>query len=199
MKRQALFVLSLVFVFSGLVFAQTKTITNADLLKFKVARLKAEKELRENYKELGFPSPEELAKREEKSRREFSELSQRLRKERLERERIAAESEAYRNSGGIEYSDSTDYYDSGRYYGSGYYFPGLAVGRRFGNRAFRNRRFRRNNGRTRFRGRFRTNNRNRNRSSFGPSRRLTLQNRRKSRRNDIRGFGFGISIGGSRN
>ena len=194
MKKQALFVFGMVFVFSGLAVAQTKTVTNADLLKFKVARLKAEKDLRENYKELGFPSPEELKQRNEKSAREFSELSQRLRAERLEKERIAVEANAVRNSGGVEYSDSTDYYDSGRYYGTSYYYPGYSVG----SRGSRNRRFRRNNGRTRFRGRFRTNNRNRNRS-FGPSKRLTRQNRRKSRRNDIRGFGFGISIGGSRN
>ena len=40
--------------------SQTRTITNADLEKYKQKRLAAEKELRENYRELGFPSPEEL-------------------------------------------------------------------------------------------------------------------------------------------
>ena len=48
MKRQIIFVFGLVFVFSGLSFGQGKTVTNADLEKFKQKRLAAEKELKEN-------------------------------------------------------------------------------------------------------------------------------------------------------
>lgn len=62
-------------------FGQTPTVTNADLEKYRQERLKAERQLRENYEELGFPSPEELLAEEAKSRREraavVSELTQR--------------------------------------------------------------------------------------------------------------------------
>ena len=54
------FVLSAAFA----VGAQTKKVTNADLEKYRTERLKAEKDLRENYAKLGFPSPEELAKQQ---------------------------------------------------------------------------------------------------------------------------------------
>ena len=67
-------------------FAQTKTITNADLEKYKQKRLTAEREYRENYVRLGFPSPEELAQRNAQSQRELSEYSARLRRERLAEE-----------------------------------------------------------------------------------------------------------------
>lgn len=67
-------------------FAQTKTITNADLEKYKQQRLAAERDYRENYERLGFPSPEELARRNAESQRELSEYSARLRQERLAEE-----------------------------------------------------------------------------------------------------------------
>lgn len=197
MKKQALFVLGLVFVFSGLTFAQVRTITNADLEKFKQARLKAEKELRENYKELGFPSPEEMERRNEKSRKEMAELSKRLGAERLERERIRALN-ARQDSAAVQYSDEPQFTDYSGYYGT-FYYQNYSNNRFFrNNRLFRNNKFRRNNSRfrLRFRGRIGPNVRNRNRS-FGPSRRLTRQNRIKSRQRNV--SGFGISIRGSRN
>jgi hypothetical protein len=55
----------LIFVFVAMslsVFSQNKTVTNADLEKYKQKRLAAQKELRENYAELGFASPEEQAR-----------------------------------------------------------------------------------------------------------------------------------------
>lgn len=61
-------------------FGQTPTVTNADLEKYRQERLKAERELRENYEELGFPSPEELLKAEAKSRRERAAIVGELRK-----------------------------------------------------------------------------------------------------------------------
>lgn len=77
-------------------FGQTKSVTNAQLEKFRQERLKAEKEYRENYERLGMPSPEELERRREQSQKEMEELSAKLRAERLERERIEAEQEAAR-------------------------------------------------------------------------------------------------------
>ncbi len=201
MKKQVLFVLGLVFVFSGFVFAQAKTVTNVDLIRFKKARLKAEKELRENYKELGFSSPEELERQNAKSRKERAELSNRLRAERLERERIRAET-ASQNSSGVQYVDEPQFTDYSGYYGTTYYYQNSSRNRFFrNNRRFRNNRLRRNNSglRFRFKGRIGTKSRNRKNNRFGPSRRLTRQNKRKSRRSNIRGFGFGISTGGNRN
>lgn len=70
--------------------AQTDTVTNRDLEKYRAERLKAEADMRENYKRLGFPSPEELRRRNEESAKAMAELSAKLRAERLERERIEA-------------------------------------------------------------------------------------------------------------
>lgn len=73
------------------VTAQKKTITNADLEKYRQERLRAEKDYRENYEKLGFPSPEELAMRNEQSRIEALELADKLREEQLQREWIEVE------------------------------------------------------------------------------------------------------------
>ena len=62
---------------------QTKSVTNADLEKFRQKRLQAEKDYRENYARLGFPSPEELERQNEKSRVERDVLAVRLRGERI--------------------------------------------------------------------------------------------------------------------
>ncbi len=82
MHRTQLFLGSaLVVILSGAAFAQSKTVTNADLEKYRVQRLAAEKDLNENYEELGFPSPEELERQEQKSRSEYAALARRLREE----------------------------------------------------------------------------------------------------------------------
>ncbi|MGD9562729.1 MAG: hypothetical protein AB7F88_12135 [Pyrinomonadaceae bacterium] len=73
------------------VFSQARTVTNADLEKYRQQRLKAEAEYAENYEKMGFPSPEELQKRNERARAEREVLSARLAAERIQRERIAAE------------------------------------------------------------------------------------------------------------
>ena len=84
---------ALIVILMGVSYAgaQTLEITNADLEKFKQKRLAAEKELRENYAKLGFPSPEERAKQEEKEAKERTELVDKLRADRLARERIDVE------------------------------------------------------------------------------------------------------------
>ncbi|MEJ7847787.1 MAG: hypothetical protein WKF92_06855 [Pyrinomonadaceae bacterium] len=91
MKKKILFFVCLSFLTALSFSAQTKTVTNSDLSKFRSQRLLAEKELRENYEKLGFPSPEELRQRQEKNRVETEELSAKLRAERIEREKLAAE------------------------------------------------------------------------------------------------------------
>lgn len=71
----AAILLSLAVAVSG----QTKTVTNADLEEFRAKRIAAERELRENYEELGFASPEERARRIEEYRRQKAELVDELR------------------------------------------------------------------------------------------------------------------------
>ena len=91
MKKQILLSLSLIFSVSIVSFAQSKTVTNADLEKFRQKRLEAEKDYRENYLKLGFPSPQELEKQIAEDKRAMEELAARLQAERLERERADAQ------------------------------------------------------------------------------------------------------------
>ena len=89
-------VFSSLFLISTLsAFAQTRTVTNADLEKYRQARVKAEREYSENYKRLGMPSPEELERREAERKRETAELSARLRAEQTERARYDAVRQQY--------------------------------------------------------------------------------------------------------
>jgi hypothetical protein len=74
-------------------FAQARTITNADLEKYRQVRLNAERDYRENYEKLGMPSPAELERRREQSRIETEQLSERLRALQFERERLEMERE----------------------------------------------------------------------------------------------------------
>lgn len=78
------------------VFAQSRTVTNADLEKYRQERLKAEREYRENYERLGMPSPEELERQREKSRIETEQLADKLRREATERERLEIQQYAMR-------------------------------------------------------------------------------------------------------
>lgn len=85
-----LFLLGFILVTSLSVFGQSKTVSNTDLERFKQKRLAAEREYRENYEKLGFPSPEELKRRNEQSFQEMEKLSDKLRVERLARENAEA-------------------------------------------------------------------------------------------------------------
>ena len=80
------------FVFTMVISqaAQTRSVTNADLEKYRQARLTAEREYRDNYEKLGMPSPEELERRREQSLIETEKLSAKLRDEQLERDRLDA-------------------------------------------------------------------------------------------------------------
>jgi septal ring factor EnvC (AmiA/AmiB activator) len=90
MKHRVLFFLCAMVAFAGFANAQGKTVTNADLDKFKQKRLQAEKDLKEYYAKIGL-TPEDVAKQEAAEAKEREELSARLRASRLEQERIAAE------------------------------------------------------------------------------------------------------------
>ena len=89
MKERILLILSLILAITGLVFAQTratKTVTNADLEKFRQKRVQNEADYRANYKRLGMPSPEELEEREVERQRWLAEFSQKAEAERAESE-----------------------------------------------------------------------------------------------------------------
>ena len=88
-----LLLLALVLTVSPAVFGQSRTVDNFTLDKYKQQRLAAEKDLRENYAKLGFPSPEEMQRQREKDEDEKAERLDKLREEALERERIAFERE----------------------------------------------------------------------------------------------------------
>jgi hypothetical protein len=109
MKRNLLFFVVFLSVAAGAVVGQTRTVTNADLEKFRQERLKNEKDYRENYARLGFPSPEELQRRSEQSSKETSELAAKFRaeereKQRLERSRQTGSNILLLNTGGRQYS-----------------------------------------------------------------------------------------------
>jgi hypothetical protein len=137
MKKQVFLVFGLMFIFSGLAFAQTKTVTNADLEKYRQKRLAAEKEYRENYREMGFPSPEELEKQNEESARERSELAQRLRAEKIAKQNQARQNSYYQNrqnSNQTRYPyPNPNFIDYGQYQTSTYVYPNF-----FNRRFFRN-------------------------------------------------------------
>jgi hypothetical protein len=90
MRQRALFILCIVVGLAGIAAAQGKTVTNADLDKYKQKRIQAEKGLQEYYARLGL-TPAEVEKRETQETKAREELSLRLRSQRLERERIEAE------------------------------------------------------------------------------------------------------------
>ena len=91
MQKRPLFVVCLLLGAAAWASAQAKPVTNSDLEKYRLERLKAERDYRENYAKMGFSSPEELERRREQSRIESQELSASLRSARLEGERLEAE------------------------------------------------------------------------------------------------------------
>ncbi len=117
MIQKPLFVFCLIFFLAGSAAAQ-RSVTNADLEKYKQARLQAARDYRENYERLGMPSPEELEKRREASRLEAEKLYDKLRAERLETERLraiqaAANAQIAASTQFVPYS--VPYYNSGPY------------------------------------------------------------------------------------
>ncbi|MBS1794869.1 MAG: hypothetical protein JSS81_13500 [Acidobacteria bacterium] len=62
--------------------AQTRTITNDDLEKYRRERVEAEKKLNERYAEMGFPSPAERQREIDRKRAEMEEYSDQLGRQR---------------------------------------------------------------------------------------------------------------------
>jgi hypothetical protein len=137
MKRTAA-VLSVLLSLVGLAAAQIvtysetgragRTVTNTDLEAYKQKRLTADRDYKENYEKLGFPSPEELD-------RHFVD------RERVQVERIRAEAElaaAYNESSESTSSGYQPYYGTSPYGGFGGYG---GYGPYYGNEAYRYGRF----------------------------------------------------------
>jgi hypothetical protein len=89
--KAALFVFGLIISLTVVGFGQVRTITNATLEKFQQKRLAAEKDYRDNYERLGFPSPEELDRQRDADMEARLELAEQLRQARLEEERLELE------------------------------------------------------------------------------------------------------------
>lgn len=89
--KTAAVVFGLVFVSAVMAFGQVRTVTNGTLEKFQQKRLAAERDYRENYQRLGFPSPEELEKQQEADMTARLQLAEQLRQARLEKERLELE------------------------------------------------------------------------------------------------------------
>lgn len=130
MRKKLLFCFCVSLLTTTGVLAQGRTITNFDLEKYRDQRVKAESDLRENYARLGFPSPEERARRDAESARQAGELSAKLRAQRLEQERLDAEREnserlaaAYARSQKAETVYQQPYFYGGYWYTGGWNRP----------------------------------------------------------------------------
>jgi len=63
--------------------AQTKTVTNQDLEKYRRQRVESERQLKERYAEMGFPSPEQIEKQNAARRAEMEQYSDELYRQRI--------------------------------------------------------------------------------------------------------------------
>lgn len=123
MKKRWSLILVFISIAVVLATAQTRTVTNGDLEKYRQKRLAAERDLRENYERLGFPSPEEMEKQAEKSRAEKSALAARLEAENIAREHLNLERQRAENEARIfNYQPLPESYqrsDNGNFYNYG--------------------------------------------------------------------------------
>ena len=138
MFKKLLVLFAVLLGVSGMAAAQ-RSLTNADLEKYREARLRADRDYRQNYEKLGMPSPEELDRRRADHLYEVNQLASRLRTERLEEERLDLQRyEAERAArviasygvpqSGQFYSDSF-IYPYGGYFNNGRYSRSLRGGR----------------------------------------------------------------------
>lgn len=131
MKRRMLFCLCVMAAFASLAVAQGKTVTNADLEKYKQKRIQADEGRKAYYAKLGL-TEEEVAKREAAENKEREELSARLRANRLEQERIEQEMRE-REAAAQQQVNVFVPQQQDPYYSGGYFV--------YGNRLYPNRRF----------------------------------------------------------
>lgn len=121
MEKRLWFILVFSFIASVSASAQTRTVTNDNLEKYRQKRVAAERDLRENYERLGFPSPEELKRQIEESGAARAELAERLRAENLERERLSLERERLNLDRQIAESEAQQRSDYSSFPNSGFY------------------------------------------------------------------------------
>jgi hypothetical protein len=146
MRSRPFFVLVSIFVLSVFCSAQ-RSVTNADLEKYRDQRLRAENDLRENYATLGFPSPDELQRRNEERDKRIDQLTSAYRQQELEETKLALQYDLARAAmrPQVVQQPKEDPFQAGRFsspedmggyggYGAGYggYYPGY-VDPGFGN------------------------------------------------------------------
>lgn len=136
----------LIVVFSAVFVAEgqraPRTVTNAELAKFRDRRVAAEQEYRDNYQRLGMPSPEDLDAMRDRDMADRLELAQQLRQARLDRERLELDRERLQHDADrlafetrianqqAAYPEFGGYGGYGGFYG-GYGYPGYYGGGSF--------------------------------------------------------------------
>lgn len=128
-------VFGLIISLAAISVAQVRTITNATLERYQQKRLAAERDYRDNYERMGFPSPEELERQREADLAAKLELADQLRQARLEKERLELERrgldlEQARLETDLEVSEYGGFY--GGYFGGFGGFGGFDGRSRFG-------------------------------------------------------------------
>ena len=139
--KKAVLCFGLIISFAAFGSGQVRTITNSTLQKFQQKRLDAERDYRDNYVRLGFPSPEELDRQREDDMAARLQLADQLRQARLERDRIELEREGlFLQAAALERErENDDSYNNGFYGGyfggyGGFYSNGGFYDGRFGSR-----------------------------------------------------------------
>ena len=142
MKKAAL-IFGLILSLTAIGIGQVRTVTNSTLQKFQEKRLAAERDYRDNYARMGFPSPEELDRQRDTDMAARIELAEQLRQARLEKERLELERRNLDLEANALNNETLEIADGGSY--PGYYiggFGGFSSGGRFArNRHFRGARF----------------------------------------------------------
>jgi hypothetical protein len=133
--------LVLLILAAAIAASAQRTVTNADLERYRTERVRAEDDLRKEYERKGV-SYDEVVHRNKESQKEMIELSAKLRAERLAHERLEAEraaaawaAEANRAAAAVYYQEP-DYWNGGWF--STYGFGTRRHGR-FGARQFQQR------------------------------------------------------------
>ena len=103
--------------------AQVRTITNSTLQRFQEKRIAADREYRNNYERMGFPSPEELDRQRENDMSARLQLAEQLRRARLEKERLELEHRGLDLHAAAMNDDDEPYDRVGGFYGG--YFGGI--------------------------------------------------------------------------
>ncbi len=134
MMTTSIAVFGLIISFAVAGSAQVRTVTNATLERIQLKRLAAERDYRENYARLGFPSPEELDRQRDADMAATVALAEQLRKSRLEKERLeldrrSLDLDTRRLETPFESPDSGAYYGGGYFGGFGNYDSGYNRGR----------------------------------------------------------------------